>query len=132
MIKRINYYVGSILLPACLFMACQSPATTQAQAPVINSVTPASASVAKYDMFGLAVNLTAGYTNPYDYNDIAVRCVFTSPSGRKDTVDGFYMQDYTLSTTDGSIRATGSGSFKLRYTPNKTGTWHYVVSCTNT
>jgi len=104
----------------------------QAQAPVINSVIPAAGSVAKYDMFGLSIALTAGYNNPYDYNDIAVRCVFTAPGGRKDTVDGFYMQDYTLSTTMAASGPPAAGSFKLRYTPNKTGTWHYVVSCTNT
>jgi len=55
----------------------------QAQAPVINSVIPAAWFGGEYDMFGLSIALTAGYNNPYDYNDIAVRCVFTAPAAER-------------------------------------------------
>ena len=104
---------------------------TQAQAPVFNTVTPSSTSVQKMDKFELTIDLTAGYTNPYDYTDIDVQCIFTSPSMKKDTVDGFYMQDYTLNTSNGSITATGASHFKVRYAPKEEGTYSYVLLCTN-
>jgi len=97
--------------------------------PVINTVIANSSSIARLNKLELTANLTATYTNAYDYDDIAVQCIFTAPSGRKDTVDGFYMQDYMLS--NGNLTATGSGNFKVRYAPNETGNWMYDLSCTN-
>ncbi len=66
-----------------------------AQAPVFISATPNSTTIGRYDKFEVNLNITAGYTNPYDYDDIAVQAIFTSPGNREDTVDGFFMQDYT-------------------------------------
>ena len=106
-------------------------APVNAQIPVFNSVTANTGTPLKFDKFELNINLTAGYTNPYDYSDIDVRCIFTAPSGRKDTVDGFFMQDYLLNP-DGSLTPSGTGSFKVRYAPNETGAWTYKLSCTNT
>lgn len=102
-----------------------------AQAPVFNSVTPNTTTPARLDKFELNINLTAAYTNAYDYDDIAVQCIFTSPASKKDTVDGFFIQDYTLNG-NGSLTAAGTGSFMVRYTPTETGTYSYVLSCTNT
>ncbi len=103
-----------------------------AQAPVIVSVSTNTPAPNRLDKFELTVSLTGAFTNPYDYDDIALQGIFTSPAGKKDTVDGFYMQDYTLNTTNGNLTATGSGIFKLRYTPVEAGTYNYVLSCTNT
>ncbi len=101
-----------------------------AQSPVINSLS-AGSSVAKFEKFEVSVNLTAGYTNPYDYDDITVQAIFTSPAGLKDTIDGFFMHGYTV---DGSGYAapTNNNGFKIRYAPKETGTYSYVVSCKNT
>lgn len=101
----------------------------EAQLPVFNSVTSNTGTPIKYDKFELNINLTATYANAYDYGDIRVWCIFSAPSGRKDTVDGFFMQNYTLNP-DGSLTPSGSGSFKLRYAPNETGAWTYKLSCT--
>lgn len=103
-----------------------------AQAPSGIVAVPLSTSVAKLDKFELDVSLTAGYSNAYNYEDIAIRAEFIAPSGRKDTVDGFYMQDYTLNTANGSITTSGSGGFKIRYAPNETGNWQYTVFAENT
>jgi len=116
---------------ALFILCCGIVIKAGAQAPVINSVTPNSTSLASYGKLELTVNLTAGYTNPFDYNDIAVQCVFTSPSSKIDTIDGFFIQDYTLDTSNGNITATGNGEFKIRFTPVETGTWQYQVICTN-
>ena len=103
----------------------------QAQKPVFNSVTPNATSIAKYDKFELTIDLTASYTNPYNYDDISTRCIFSAPSGRKDTVDGFYMENYSLNATTGALTDLGTHNFKVRYTPNETGNWSYILSATN-
>ncbi|MEP6684619.1 MAG: DUF5060 domain-containing protein [Parafilimonas sp.] len=103
-----------------------------AQKPVFNSVTTNATSIAKYDKFELTIDLTAGYTNPYNYDDIATQCIFTSPSAKKDTVDGFYIENYSLNTTTGALTDLGTHNFKVRFSPAETGTWSYVLSAKNT
>ncbi len=122
-------FMKKCLLVILIAISCD--VKTSAQAPVFNTVTPNSTSFAAMDKFELTIDLTAGYTNPYDYSDIAVQCFFTSPSGKKDTVDGFYMEDYVLDTTDGNITPTGTHHFKVRYAPKEAGTYSYVLMCTN-
>jgi hypothetical protein len=114
------------------FAACFSSVTLFAQAPSAIVATPVNTTVAKLDKFELAVSFIGSYTNPYDYNDITVRGFFTAPGGRKDTVDGFFIQDYTLNTSNGSVTASGPGSFKIRFAPNETGSWQYAVEVMNT
>lgn len=118
----------NLLFLTMLFFAQQ----LLAQIPVFNVVTPNNTSIQKFDKFELTIQLTAAYTNPFDYNDIAVKAVFMAPNGVVDSVDGFYMQDYTLNTTNGSITPAGNGVFKVRFTPIQTGIWHYSLICTNT
>ncbi len=121
MIENLKNYENH-LLKSFLFVLLISFVTLQANAqlPVFNSVTSNTGTPLKFDKFELNINLTAAYTNAYDYNDIDVRCIFSAPSGRKDTVDGFFIQDYSLNP-DGSLTPSGSGSFKVRYAPNETG-----------
>lgn len=102
-----------------------------AQAPAFVSVAANTTTPNRLDKFELTVSLTGAFTNAYDYDDIALQAIFTAPGGKKDTVDGFYMQDYTLNTTNGNLTATGPSIFKLRYTPVETGAYTYVLSCTN-
>ena len=120
LLKRVCILVSFIFILNFLY----------AQAPVFVSVTPNTTTPAKFDKFELNINLAAGYTNAYDYDDIAVQCTFSAPSGRQDVVDGFFMQDYTLDINNNLV-PSGTGTFKVRYSPNETGTWSYVVSCTN-
>ncbi|MEO7309481.1 MAG: T9SS type A sorting domain-containing protein [Chitinophagaceae bacterium] len=103
-----------------------------AQPPAFVSVVANTPTPARLEKFELTVSLTAAYTNAYDYDDIVLKCVFTAPGGRKDTVEGFYMQDYTLNTSNGNLTANGGGVFKVRYTPTEAGNWQYELSCTNT
>ncbi|HEY6504043.1 MAG TPA: DUF5060 domain-containing protein [Chitinophagaceae bacterium] len=114
------------------FALCFFTTMLFAQAPSAIVAAPVSTTVARLDKFELNVSFNAGYTNPYDYDDITVRGIFTAPGGRKDTVDGFFMQDYTLNTTNGSVAASGPGGFKIRFTPNETGAWQYTVQVSNT
>src|SRR5882762_212683 len=82
----------ALILSGLLF--CSRSAFSQA--PIFHTVTPNHSVVGQFDLFELTIDLEAVYHNPYDYEDIAVNCEFTSPAGKKDTVEGFYLQDYTL------------------------------------
>ncbi len=101
------------------------------QSPVINGVSTNNSIVKKYALFEITINLTAAYTNPYDYDDISLQAIFISPRGKKDTVDGFFMQNYILDDANWMIKKSGEGTFKIRFTPDKPGVWKYAVSCKN-
>ncbi len=121
-----------IYLACCYcFIFCTLAPQLLAQSPTIQSVTPESTSVGIYEKFEATVQLTAGYTNPYDYDDIMVRASFTAPSGKVDIMEGFFMQHYTLNTNTGNITPTGTSSFTIRYSPSELGNYSYTVTCIN-
>ncbi len=56
------------------------------------------------------------YTNPL-YDVEYIRCVFTSPSGRKTQRNGFW---------------DGDTDWKVRFSPDETGQWDYMTECSDT
>ena len=102
-----------------------------AQSPIINSITANNSSIQKFEKLELTISLTAAYNNPYDYDDILLKGIFTAPSGKKDSIEGFYMQDFTLNTGSGNI-TPGNNYFRIRYAPEETGIYNYIVICQNT
>jgi hypothetical protein len=96
---------------------------------VFRTVRADSTATGQFGLFQLTIDLAPVYSNPYDYDDIAVRCVFTGPQHQRDTVDGFYMQDFTLDTASGQLTPASTGSFKVRYSPRLPGTWSYSLFC---
>lgn len=89
-----------------------------------------SQSVEQFGKFESSLNISSTYENPYDYDEIAVTAVFTAPNGDQKEVDGFYIEDYDLNTTTGSLAPIGDG-FKVRFSPDQIGTWNYEVSKTD-
>jgi hypothetical protein len=100
----------------------------QAQSIVFNGVTPNQTTVPKWDMYEAAISLSATYTNPYDYSDIAIQATFTSPTGIQRTVDAFWMDDYAINVSTGDLTPTGTPGFRLRFTPDEQGQWSYVLT----
>lgn len=94
--------------------------------PQIISVTPLSNSVVRYEKFEVIVGLTASFSNPYDFDQVNLQGIFTSPTGKIYTVDGFYFQDFTMQQPDVLIPA-GSPQWRIRFSPNETGSWQYQV-----
>ena len=129
--KKVNIMKKIFYLTIIFFIPHLIIAQQPLAVPVINAVVANSTNLPKLNKLELTVNLTASYTNSYDYDDIAVQCIFNSPTGRKDTVDGFFMQDYILGA-NGNLTATGAGDFKVRYAPNEAGSWSYDISCIST
>jgi len=61
-----------------------------------NLVTTNSDSVGLYEKFEVTFDFAASFFNPYNYDEIKVTAVFTSPSSKNYEVDGFYYQDFDI------------------------------------
>ncbi|HZK07407.1 MAG TPA: PKD domain-containing protein [Bacteroidales bacterium] len=95
--------------------------------PVIFSVTANSANVARYEKLELTVHFSATYTNPFDFGQVNLKAKFFSPSGKQFVMDGFYMQDYAMNVPN-QLTPVGQPKWLLRFAPDETGTWSYIVS----
>ncbi len=95
--------------------------TTQvkAESPSILSARANSADVGLYEKFELRINVKADYTNPFDPDEIDLRAEFTSPSGKKYNIWGFYNP------------SSWSSLWMVRFSPTEKGTWRYIVSVTD-
>lgn len=71
-------------------------------------------SVGQYDKFEARLTIKAHFVNPFDPDDIDIMVTFTSPSGKKWNIPGFYQ--YTFGTM-----------WKVRFSPDELGKWKYQV-----
>lgn len=99
---------------------------------------PAFSYPSSVDLFGLceiSFNLSVYYSNPYDPDIISVYAVFTGPDNSSYTVNGFYYEDYTFQKhNEGYEVATHnplSDGWRIRFTPNKVGTWTFMITATD-
>lgn len=99
--------------------------------PIFNSITTNRDTLVKYNKFEITINLTANFNNPFNQNEIYLRSIFTSPSGKVYTIDGFYFQDFIRSGPPETLYVKGSPHWKIRFTPNETGEWNYTILCTD-
>lgn len=108
----------------------------------------------QYEKVELALEETvSGYVeehyNPYNYSQINVYGVFTSPSGKEIKAPGFWYRDYDITINTqydyiGGVSGTPSTSkdeiqglekaefkgdfhFRLRFLPNEAGNWTYTI-----
>lgn len=96
--------------------------------PSIDAISPFSNAVEKYGRFEAQVEVTAQYTNPYDYDQVRVSAIFTSPTGQKRSVDGFFMWDLMINEQTGNLsQNSDEGEFRIRFAPDQIGTWTYEV-----
>ncbi len=87
--------------------------------PEITGIRQNADSIGLFDKFELQISLKAICDNPFDPEDISIIAVFTAPSGKKWTIDGFY-------------NYTGWRSlWMVRFSPMETGTWGYVINVKN-
>ncbi len=76
--------------------------------------------VGLYEKFEIIVNLkNAGYTNPFDPEQLDLRAIFTSSSNKQWEIFGFY--DNYLNRNQ----------WKIRFSPNEVGDWKYVLQVTD-
>ncbi len=100
-----------------------------AGAPAILKV-EAPETARKYKKYEINVDLLAEYKNPYDFDDINLSAEFTSPSGKKQKVDGFYFQQHRffLSNKSEEIVPHGPPIWKIRFAPMETGNYNVAIS----
>lgn len=88
---------------------------------------PNVAAVGRYEKLELAVDLGATYDNPFDPADVALDAVFTSPSGQRRSVPGFFLVPYRREVRDGHevMIPQAGGGWKVRFAPTELGryTW---------
>ncbi len=83
----------------------------------------AASDVGLYDVWEKQVTNSKSYSNPFDYTVIELRATFTSPTGSKTNFFGYH---------DGNGKGGQNGNvWKLRFMPNKTGTWKYSYTWTD-
>jgi len=86
-----------------------------------------------YAKLELTLTLNLSYANPFNPPEISVDGLFTSPENQTLTQPGFYYQDYSVTGLGGNEVYTPQGSpvWKIRFTPQETGTYHYQIRVTD-
>ena len=70
--------------------------------------------VGLYEKIELSIDLSAQFTNPFDYEDINLFATFISPSNKTYRVDGFYYEDYDATCLDKTLLFKPDGSKSLQ------------------
>src|SRR5205823_14464126 len=81
----------------------------------------APATVFQYEKLELTYPFSGSYSNPNDPAIVDVEAVFTAPDGNKQTVPGFFFQDFTRSgdvTKEILTPIPQSERWKVRYAPS--------------
>lgn len=99
--------------------------------PVINDISILTPTVERFGKFEANIELTATFSNPYDFDQISVAATFVSPTKTEITVDGFFMKNYVLNEETGFITQNGQGSFRVRFSPTEPGNWQFSISVTD-
>src|SRR5205823_12870494 len=89
------------------------------------------ATVFQYEKLELTYPFSGSYSNPNDPAIVDVEAVFTAPDGNKQTVPGFFFQDFTRSgdvTRETLTPVAQSSRWKVRYAPSEVGTYIYAVT----
>jgi len=116
--------------------AQELPPMTARGKPAILSATPNSRKVPRFGKFELTIELSASYDNPFDPEQIDLTARFTSPSGRKFTVAGFFYQPYKNRNAGDDektpmLEPAGEPCWKVRFAPDEIGTYAYSLALEN-
>lgn len=108
----------------CIFILAITPALLGSDINAINpevSVSKVnSTQVKKYEKFEILLELTnVDYENPFDPEEIDLYAIFKSPAGKEIRINGFY-DNYE-----------DADQWKIRFSPNETGTYSYLVFIEN-
>ncbi len=103
--------------------------TARYSPPKIKYVSPNTDMVGQYEKFELSIEVDSYFENPYNPQEVNLTGIFTSPDGKTYKVPGFYYEDYREET--GALKPTGKKYWKIRFSPNKVGSWEYYVSFRN-
>ncbi|HLA38800.1 MAG TPA: DUF5060 domain-containing protein, partial [Candidatus Glassbacteria bacterium] len=90
-----------------------SAAGRAAALPRIVKAVPEKSVVGRWEKFELRVSLSADFFNPYDPEQVDLKAEFTSPSGRKWLINGFFNPvQWDL-------------HWMVRFAPDEAGPWRF-------
>jgi hypothetical protein len=126
MMARNTYYMNSAgvfnsIILALIIMILQGCSTIENKYPqgsgIKVSVSGAnSEQIKRYEKFEITLDLkNVKYNNPFDPDDVDLFALFSSPSGAKIRING-YFDDYK-----------GANKWKIRFSPRETGLYKYQV-----
>jgi len=105
-LKRQHLIQITISLASILLLAVAA----FAQTPKLESWTATRHQIPRYEKFEVTVGqVHATFDNPFNTEKVRIHGLFTSPDGREWDIIGFF---------DGK-------NFRIRFAPDKVGTWHY-------
>ncbi|MDZ7740243.1 MAG: T9SS type A sorting domain-containing protein [Bacteroidota bacterium] len=99
--------------------------------PAFDSVQYPQSNIPVHEKLEINCFISTQVSNPYDFDMINLYVVFERPDGQKDTVDGFFFQDYEM-TEPNVVQPKGDPYWKIRYTPIITGNYQYSLHCRDT
>ncbi|MEJ5250384.1 MAG: DUF5060 domain-containing protein [Chthonomonadetes bacterium] len=126
-----------ILSVGALVVSCSAQEPEVLQPPISDnrplrllSVKPSRTQVPRYELIEFRLNLQATYDNAFDADEIAVDGIFTTPSGQKVRVPGFFYRDYTrkLEGRNERLAPAGAPDWRIRFAPVETGRYQMVVT----
>src|ERR1041384_8084740 len=86
-----------LLIALMMFTGWGQPIqVSRAAQSMIKQITASADKLGTYEKFELTIDLDATFKNPYDPDEISLDGQFTSPSGQKITLPGFYYDDFNL------------------------------------
>lgn len=107
------------------YVSLQSPGPLAMTTPVANMER-----VGLFEKFEITFVLTGDWDNPFDPEQIRVDAQFTAPDRKQYTVPGFFYQEYRLNVQNRHEKV-GEPVWKIRFTPQMTGTYSYQVIAVN-
>ncbi|MBM4047896.1 MAG: DUF5060 domain-containing protein, partial [Planctomycetes bacterium] len=125
-----------VWLLACAAQGQELPPMTSRGKPGILRVNAEPLSVPRFGKLELTIDLSASYDNPFDPEQVDLTADFTTPSGRKVTVPGFFYQAYTNRNEGDDAKrpmldAVGEPCWKVRFAPTEVGEHTYLVRLRN-
>jgi len=122
------FRTGNMRSLGLLILLCFGLQTSNAQ-PVFVSVEAVSDEVKQFGLYEMEVRLNSTVSNPYDFDQIWLKAVFTSPLSEVYVQDGFYYQPFE--TEFSQLARSGEPFWKLRFTPAETGLWSVYLIVTD-
>jgi len=86
--------------------------------PTINRIFQPPGVTGLYEKLEIGLSIDAVYANPFDPDELDIMATFRAPFGKEWKVPGFYTQ-------------SRRGGFLVRFSPDETGEWSYMVSVTD-
>ncbi len=83
--------------------------------PEIVNIRQRPDTVGLYEKLEISLEVNCKFVNPFDPDDIDIQAVFTSPSGKKWQIPGFY-------------NLSRSTLWKIRFSPSEAGAWNYSIT----